>query len=197
MNNEGMISNRVKAAILVTSLCLCPTLARSQDDPAATSQLAEEKARQNDRPCDPRSEGARHNDETQRRRDAQLQRDRERFIAAFQQFQSASRELGQAVVFNKEVKAPAVKIDDSTKVFLDFLKSQNKTRAIFSPAELKNHKVQELALEALTTADRVTPSLGAVMDQQKSDAFDIQFLAAIPSLEMELLRLQWIVRHLK
>jgi len=125
------------------------------------------------------------------------QRDRERFTEAFRQFQNAAGELGQAVALKKDLKAPAVKIDESTRVFLDVLKSQSKNRATFSPAELKNHKVQELAWEALTSADRVASSLAAGIEQEHRETFDIQLLASIPGLEVEILRLQWIVRHLK
>jgi len=121
----------------------------------------------------------------------------EKFLSAFQSFQDATQELGEALGFKAKLKNSAKNIEKSTTVFLGFLKRSSKERPRFDSSEFKDFTVGQLGWEALATAERLTPRLAAVIQNENEATTDIQFLSSLPQLEMELLRLQWMTQKLK
>jgi hypothetical protein len=116
---------------------------------------------------------------------------------ALRNFQMAQQELGEALGFKAKLKTPAQKLEKSAKVFLGFFRNHGKNRPSFNSGEFKNLGQAELAWEALTTAERITPGLAAIVASEKQLAVDIQFLSLHSALETQLLRLEWMTRQLR
>lgn len=219
--SPAMRARFFSSVALGVCLCLGPRVVSAQDPAAeAARQGAEqerlqqeamqraaalEMERQRERSIqamneflkDSRTEVERLNDVAQRQREAKIKRERAEFIAPFQAFRLATGELHEAIARKGKLKTPADKIEDTTKVFLNFLKDQSKDRPRFNSSEFEDFKDSELAWEALATAERITPKLDAVVAQEAQGTVDVRVLSTIPKLQAELMRLQWMARRLK
>ncbi len=116
---------------------------------------------------------------------------------ALQDFQSAHRELDDALGAQAKLKTPAGKLEKSTGLFLKFLKAKTKERGQFDAVELKDLPHSALARETLAAARQMAPALASVVAIERVDTVNVTYLSVLPALERELLRLQWLARQLK
>jgi hypothetical protein len=125
------------------------------------------------------------------------QRNAFRLGEAFQQLYRGAEQLGRALLAKGVLKEPASHVEKQTKVLLDFVKGLNKEKVRFDSREFKGFSDPELGLEALTTAERVAPALAGAILSESQQKWDVRLLQALPDLERELSRLQWLTRQLK
>ena len=133
--------------------------------------------------------------EAQRQRMQAMQLDRIRI--AFKEFESARTELSAALGFKAKLKDPGRKLAKSTAVFLDFIKRSSKETPRLDPSEFKDFTPSDLGWETLTSAERITPHLAAVMLMENELTVDVGFVNSLSKLQAELLRLQWMAQRLK
>jgi hypothetical protein len=125
------------------------------------------------------------------------QRNAFRLSETFQQLYRAAEQLGRALLAKGVLKEPASNVEKHTKVLLDFVKGINKEKVRFDPGELKGFPDSELGLQALATAERIAPAMAGAILSEREQKWDVQWLQALPNLERELLRLQWMSRRLR
>lgn len=133
----------------------------------------------------------------ERQQEHELQVEKDQLRAAFLSFQASRRDFAYAVTFKKKLQNPARAIEKSSAVFIDFIRRRTKERASFEESEFKKFTADELRAETLITAERLAPSLLAVMEGANATSIDIRFIQSLPKLEAELLRLQWLTRKVK
>jgi len=143
----------------------------------------------NDTPLTPQQMAARRNRERRGSYD--------RFGAALGEFRPAIAGLNRALDSKEKPGDSAKNIEECTKAFLDYIRRVNAQRPDFDPAEFDDFTESELGWEALTTAERIVPDLFALMATENATTIDIKFLASLPHLELDILRLQWMSRRLK
>jgi hypothetical protein len=121
----------------------------------------------------------------------------EKLRKALTAFDTASEQLSEALGLSANLKDPARQITKSTAVFMDALKHLSEEPSRFDPSEFKDSTPAELGREALTSAERISPMLAAVLQNQTEDTVDIDFLLSLSKLQAELMRLQWMTQRLK
>lgn len=137
------------------------------------------------------------NAEKERQQERELQIENEQLRDAFLSFQASRRDFAYAVTFKMKLQNPSRTIEKSSAVFIDFIRRRTKERASFEGAEFKKFTATELRSETVATAERLAPSLLAVMEGANASSIDIRFIQSLPKLEAELLRLQWLTRKVK
>jgi hypothetical protein len=131
------------------------------------------------------------------RREVEQKLQLNRFHIALEEFDTAREELSEALGFKAKLKDPARKMEKSIAGLLDFIKRTSKESQRFNPSEFKDFKPMELGWEALTSAERISPDLAAVLLSGSETTVDIRFLLSLSKLQSELLRLQWMTQRLK
>jgi hypothetical protein len=120
-----------------------------------------------------------------------------KFHTAFKEFLSARDELEQALGSKTSPKGSARKMEKSTNTFLDYVKLVEDSRPHMDFSEFKTFTPKDLSWETLTSAERIVPDLEAVLRRENSSTIDVRYLTAFSKLHKDLLRLQWLTRHLK
>lgn len=143
----------------------------------------------NDEPLTPRQMDSRRNQERRNSFD--------RFRTSYSEFRPVISELNRSLDEKTEPRSAAAALEDCTKAFLDFIKRTSSERPRFDSSEFDDFTKTELGWEALTTAERIVPGLDALMKNENATTVDIKFLASLPDLELDILRLQWMSRQLK
>ena len=132
---------------------------------------------------------------------AQQARERRRLFDGFQQaalqFQSDTEELHQSVRVPANLKSSAKKLEKTTTALLDYVKRTTSNHPRFDAAAFKEFNTSELEMESLKTARTIAPQLDTVAKNDNADGVDIQYLEALPKLESDLQRLQWMTRRLQ
>jgi len=110
--------------------------------------------------------------------------------------ETGHQELMEGMDSKKTIKKSAGKIAKGARTFLQFMKFDNKYPPL-DAAEFKGYTDTELQWEALRTAEVLAPRLTALILSDVKDELDIRFLAEVPEMHRNLLRLQWITQRLK
>jgi len=216
----------IKRFVLLILLCSAsagPCLAIAQDDAEAARQAAAQRAMEEARLARQQYEAeladrqrreqsikdmndflrSVHDDITVAGDNAARQRERERRVwheriqGAFEEFAAATTGLREALGLRAPLKNPAKGMGKNAEVFLDYLKVINEKRSRFDSSEFKGMKDAEIGSEALTTAERLVPRLEEVLYNDSESTINLKFLKSLPSIETELLRLQWMTRRLR
>jgi hypothetical protein len=116
---------------------------------------------------------------------------------AFKQLSRATDQLNRTLLAKGALKESASHVEKHTKVLLDYVKGINKEKVRFDSREFKGLSDSELGWEALTTAERIAPAIEFTIRSESQQKWDIRWLQALPELERELSRLQWMARQLK
>jgi len=119
-----------------------------------------------------------------------------KFNNALRTFDDSRHQLETALGLESSLKEPAKGLEKSSGIILRFVKDLHKRRARFNSAEFRAYKSSDLAWEVLTTSERIAPQLGELMEEKNAGQVDVRFLQALIKLEEDLLRLQWLVKHL-
>jgi hypothetical protein len=130
-------------------------------------------------------------------RQGQLQTQRAALVRAFLDYKDATRNLRDAIVFNRELKAPARGIYKTSGVFLTFVRQANKQRPGFDPKQFKGFTPSQLGRETLTLAERLGPDFLSLIEKEADSTVDLSYLMSLSKLEVELMRLQWLSKNLK
>ena len=135
----------------------------------------------------------------QKERQAQVLRRAElqQFSEAFRTFEHARDQFAEVISSKTIPKDSMKKIEKSTGVFLDFIKRRSKKRASMDVREFRDYTAVELRWEMLTTAERVSPQLKALLQSENADTVDVGFLMSLSKIEEQLLRLQWMTRKVR
>lgn len=211
-------SSKLLCIVFLGTLCTsCPAFAQDQEAArleaernareAAALRASEERAREEARrerervlremSTDNRAVIEAANGGAERYREILARAEFDQIRAAFRAYQAARDELSIAVTSKTKLKDHARKIEKSANVFLDFIKRRNEKRQRFDPKEFKDFTTFELNWEALTTTERLVPQLAAVVRSQNASTVDVGFLLSLSKLEVELLRLKWMLGKLK
>jgi hypothetical protein len=130
--------------------------------------------------------------------DAMLRRaEYERVILSFASFKTAYQQLAETISSPKLPKDHVKTIEKTTGALLDFVRRRIQLRGKLDAKEFKNYTAKELRWELLTTVERLSPQLEALLRVEQEDTVDVKMLMSLSNIEAQLLRLQWMTRNLK
>jgi hypothetical protein len=131
-------------------------------------------------------------------REKEFTRKYQKLPDAFFNMETALEELSDAVTTNTNAKRPAKYIQESAKIFLDFLRYVDKRSYVYAEPDFKKYTQEQLRQETLSLLRDAIPTMNNIMESTNREVtVDIAFLEAIPQMQLQLLHLQRTAKRLK
>jgi len=138
------------------------------------------------------------NQESEKRKTVLHRAQIQQFTEAFRTYETARLEISESMGEKTIPKDSMKKIEKSTAVFLDFIKQRSNTkRGSVDGKEFRDYSEKELRWEMLSTAERLSPPLGAILRSETAETVELGVLISLSKIEVELLRLQWLMKKVK